>query len=170
MASLIETLIDVLDRENTEYEGLLDLSKEKTSAIVRGQTDKLQEILGLEQGYIDRIDALDDKREENVKDICNVLNLSQKGMKLDLIIEMLSRQPKEQKALEEVHMKLKRTLDQLMRINENNKILLKESMEMLEFEMNLAKNSIVAPQTGNYGKSAYEQTQVAGAGCFDAKQ
>ena len=49
MASLIETLIDVLDKENTEYQGLLKLSEEKTTAIVNGNVERLQEILGLEQ-------------------------------------------------------------------------------------------------------------------------
>ena len=45
MASLIETLIDVLDKENTEYQGLLKLSEEKTTAIVNGNVERLQEIL-----------------------------------------------------------------------------------------------------------------------------
>lgn len=170
MASLIETLIDVLDKENTEYEELLGLSENKTSAIVRGDVTKLQEILIEEQKYIDNISKLDKKREENVKDICNVLNLSEKGMKIDLIIEMLSKRPKEQSALQDVHLKLKRTLDQLMKINENNKVLLKESMDMIEFELNLAKNSVVAPQTGNYSKGAYEEPGTTGGGSFDAKQ
>ncbi len=170
MASLIETLIDVLDKENTEYEGLLSLSENKTSAIVKGDVELLQEILIEEQKYIDNISKLDKKREENVKDICNVLNLSEKGMKIDLIIEMLSKSPKEQRALRDVHFKLKRTLDQLMKINENNKVLLKESMDMIEFELNLAKNSVVAPQTGNYSKGAYEEVNTAGGGSFDAKQ
>ena len=53
------------------------------------------------------------------KDICCVLNLSQKGMRIDMIIEMLSKQPKEQEALRDIHMKLKRILDYLMRINQN---------------------------------------------------
>ena len=34
MASLIETLIDVLDKENTEYQGLLKLSEEKTTLLM----------------------------------------------------------------------------------------------------------------------------------------
>ena len=55
MASLIETLIDVLDKENTEYQGLLKLSEEKTTAIVNGNVERLQEILGLEQRSIDKI-------------------------------------------------------------------------------------------------------------------
>lgn len=170
MASLIETLIDVLEKENTEYEGLLGLSENKTAAIVSGDVEQLQEILVQEQKYISTIDALDAKREENVKDICNVLNLSAKNMKIDMIVEMLEKQPKERDALHEIHLKLKRTLEQLTRINENNKVLLKESMEMIEFELNLAKNSVVAPQTGNYSRGAYEETGMSGIGSFDAKQ
>lgn len=170
MASLIETLIDVLEEENTEYEQLLKLSEVKTAAIVNGDVQKLQEILGQEQYYIDRINNIDARREENVKDICNVLNLSPQGTKIDMIVEMLSKQPKEKSALEEVHLKLKRTINLLMRVNDNNKVLLQESMEMIEFELNLVKNSVVAPQTGNYSKGAYEQAHSYGAGSFDAKQ
>ena len=161
MASLIETLIDVLDKENTEYQGLLKLSEEKTTAIVNGNVERLQEILGLEQRSIDKI----------VGDICNVLNIPRKGIKIENIVDMLSGQPKDAKALTDVHMKLKRTLDQLMKVNENNKMLLQESMDMIEFELNLAKNSKVAPQTGNYSKGAYEQNNsYPTAGGFDAKQ
>lgn len=170
MASLIDTLIDVLDKENTEYEGLLELSESKTSAIVRGNVTELQDMLGREQKYIDSINKLDAVREECVKDICNVLNLSLDGMKIDVIIDMLSKQPKEHDDLEAVHLKLKRTLNTLMRINENNKELLKESMEMIDFELNLARNAMVAPQTGNYSKGAYEQTDMSAVGSFDAKQ
>ena len=82
MASLIETLIDVLDKENTEYQGLLKLSEEKTTAIVNGNVERLQEILGLEQRSIDKINKLDAFRDENVGDICNVLNIHRKGIKI----------------------------------------------------------------------------------------
>ena len=58
-----------------------------------------------------------------------------------------------------------------MKVNDNNKVLLQESMDMIEFELNLAKNSVVAPQTGNYSKGAYEQSNNYGSvGAFDAKQ
>ena len=155
MASLIETLIDVLDKENTEYEGLTELSERKTSAIVGGDVEKLQEILGYEQRFIDNINKLDAKE----------------GMKIEKIVDMLSGQPEEQAALEEVHLRLKRTLSRLTKINENNKMLLQESMDMIEFELNLARNSVVAPQTGNYSKGAYEQQNTFPvAGGFDAKQ
>lgn len=170
MASLVETLIEVLDKEEQEYQGLTKLADAKTAAIVSGDVDKLQEILVKEQKSIDTLNALDARREENVKDICNVLNRPSKGMKITDIIEMLSKQPKEQKALSEVHFRLKRTLDRLMQVNDNNKTLLQESMDMIEFELNLAKNAMMAPQTGNYSKGAYEQPEASTYNAFDAKQ
>lgn len=100
MASLIETLIDVLDKENTEYQGLLKLSEEKTTAIVNGNVERLQEILGLEQRSIDKINKLDAFRDENVGDICNVLNIPRKGIKIENIARICCQDsPKMQKLL-----------------------------------------------------------------------
>lgn len=170
MASLIETLIDVLKQENTEYEKLLELSDQKTAAIVHANIDRLQEILLEEQSLIDTINKLEDQRIENVSDICNVLNLKKKDIKLEDIVEVLKKQPKEHDELEEVNAQMKRTLNQLMKINENNKLLLKESLDMVEFELNLAKNAVLAPQTANYSKGSYDEERIQTVSGFDAKQ
>lgn len=49
MASLMENLIDVLDRESTEYEALLQLSQRKTPIIAGGDLAELQKITDEEQ-------------------------------------------------------------------------------------------------------------------------
>lgn len=159
-----------MNKENDEYKKLLELAKNKTTAIVKGDVESLQEILGKEQKLIDSINKLDEEREANVKDICNVLNLPYGQIKVDQIVQMLEKKRTEHDALQEAHLGLKRTLDQMMKVNENNKMLLKESMDMIDFELNLAKSAVMAPQTSTYGKGAYEQTGAAGAGRFDAKQ
>lgn len=170
MASLIDSLIDILDSENTEYEKMLDISMEKTDAIVNSDIDRLQDILVKEQAQIDVLDKLELQRRNNVGDICKVLNLSPEGIRVNDIIEILRKRPKEHDVLSEVHMKLKKTIDSLVKINENNKSLLKESMDMIEFEMNLAKSIILGPQTNNYDNAAYEQGSASVSGRFDAKQ
>lgn len=170
MASLIDTLIDVLNSQNTEYEKMIDISKEKTEAIVSNDTAKLQDILVREQAHIDVRDKLEKQRQNNVNDICKVLNLSPEGIKVNDIIGILRKRPKEHDALSQVHMKLKKTVDTLIKINENNKVLLKESMDMIEFEMNLAKSLISGPQTNNYDHGLYNQTGASITGRFDAKQ
>lgn len=171
MASLLENLIDTLKKENEEYEQLLDLSQEKTGKIVNADLDGLQEIVGKEQAIVERIMLLEKKREECVDDIGNVLNIPVKELKLDKLIMMLEKQPSDQKKLIEVHDSLRKTLDAMVRSNDNNKALLEESLEMIEFELNLAKSVKMAPETANYGKSAANVDMVPdGAGSFDAKQ
>ncbi|MDO5381212.1 MAG: flagellar protein FlgN [Eubacteriales bacterium] len=170
MASLIDSLIDDLDKENIEYEKLLELSKDKTSAIVKGDVEHLQEVFVKEQKLIDSINDVEKKRIADVADICNVLHLPAEEIKVEQIVGILEKRPKEHDALQEAYLKLKRTIEQLSKINDNNKMLLKESMDMIEFELNLAKNAVMAPQTGTYGKGAYEDQSMAGARGFDAKQ
>ena len=99
MASLIENLIDVLEKENTEYKELLQISKEKTEAIVHNNVEKLQDIVGREQKLIEKLDRLEAAREEHIDDIANVLNVPVEKMKVDLLIRMMEKQPKEQAAL-----------------------------------------------------------------------
>ena len=42
MASLIENLMDTLNRESAEYEALVELSKKKTRVVIRGDVEALK--------------------------------------------------------------------------------------------------------------------------------
>lgn len=171
MASLIENLIDVLGKENIAYKELLDISKEKTGAIIENDTEQLQIIAGKEQKLIGQLDKLEAAREEHIGDIANVLNVPVEDMKLSLLIKLMEKQPSDQAALIKVHDELKGTMDQLVVLNNNNKVLLQESLDMLEFEINLIRNSRMAPATANYDRGAYGVSQTdTGVGTFDAKQ
>jgi ribosomal protein S6 len=171
VASLIDELAEVLDKENTEYEVMLTLSTDKTSAIVKNDIEQLQAILVKEQAQIDRINALEKKREETIKDICRVIKVDPRQLTVKVLIDLLSKKPEEQSKLIQVHTKLKKTLDRMVRANENNKALTRESMEILEFEMNLLKGLKMAPETNNYTKGAYSAGGTdTGVGAFDAKQ
>ena len=65
-----------MDDENRQYTALLDLSNNKTAAIVNGNVEQLQEIFGKEQKLIDVITRLETEREACVTDICKILHLS----------------------------------------------------------------------------------------------
>ena len=170
MASLIDLLIDDLNNEDTGYNKLLDLSNDKTSAIVKGDVDELQKIFLQEQKLIEELETVEQKRQEDVKEICSILRLPYEQIRVEHIVQILEKKPKEHDALEEVYLRLKRTLNQLTTVNDNNKLLLKESMDMIQFELDLARNSVMDPQTSNCGRPAYEEQGITGATGFDAKQ
>lgn len=172
MASLVENLISVLEQENAEYEVLLELSRKKTPVIVQGDIVRLQEITDEEQNIIDRIHNLETKREEHVRDIADVINRDVGELKLENLIRILEKSPNEQRALSEVHDKLRSTLSQMQDINAQNRELLMGALEMVEFDLNLLQSMRRAPETANYNRGAYNAGNIMGTdgGRFDAKQ
>ncbi len=172
MASLMEDLIDTLEQESELYEKLLVLSREKTPIIVSGNIEELTKITDKEQVVVDKISALENKRESVTKDIAEVLNKDIQSLKLTNLIQMLGKQPKEQKKLSEIHDRLKNAVENVRTINEHNQDLITHSLEMVEFDLTMIQSLRQAPETANYGRRGYGTGDVLGSlsGGFDAKQ
>ena len=172
MASLMEELIDTLQRERQLYEQLQTLSASKTPIIVKGDLKELSRITGEEQSIVSKLATLGKKRSTAMKDIANVLNKDADHLKLTDLVQMLDKRPQEQKTLAEERDKLKAVADNVKRINGQNAELLNSSLEMVEFEMNILQTSARAPETANYTKTAGTSGDVIGSnqGSFDAKQ
>lgn len=172
MASLMENLISILETETSEYEILVGLSTKKTPIIIKGDLDALQQITDEEQIVVGRIQRLEKQREEVIGDIANVINKDVTELKLVNLIEMLRDRPEESEKLASVHDKLKDVLGRMVRVNEQNRELLTNAMEMVEFDMNILQSMKAAPETANYTKGAYTSGDIMGvnAGRFDAKQ
>ena len=172
MASLMENLIAVLEQESSEYEGLLELSQKKTPVIVSGNLEQLQKITDDEQELVGRISHLEKKRTEVTADIANVLNRDVNTLKLTNLIDMLAARPVEQAKLARAHDRLQASVRGLQRTNEQNRELLANALEMVEFELNLLQAAKAAPETANYTRGAYNTGDTMGVsgGGFDAKQ
>lgn len=172
MASLMENLMDTLEEEQVLYEELLRLSMKKTPIIIKGDTKALQQITDEEQDVIDKINHLDKKRQEVMKDIANVMNRDVDTLRIIHLIQMLEKRPVEQKRLSSINDRLKETVDKMRRYNEQNKLLIESSLEMVAFDLNLIQSLKSAPETANYNKGALNAGSVMGpeAGSFDAKQ
>jgi len=171
VASLMENLIDVLDKECSEYEVLLALSQRKTPIIVGGNLEELQKITDEEQEIVSRIGNLEKRRVTVTADIANVLNKDVNTLKLAHLVEMLAGRPSEQRSLAENHDRLQRVIGELQRINEHNRELLSNALEMVEFELNMYQAMKAAPETANYNRSAYNAGDIMGVNRgFDTKQ
>ena len=172
MASLVETLVDVLDREGSLYEKLLGLSSRKTTIIIKGDLKALAEITDEEQCIIGDIQAAEKQRQTAMTDIANVLNMDVNSLKLTDLIQVLEKRPADQKKLAVQRDRLVAVADNVRRVNGQNQELLKSSIEMVQFEMNIIQASKRAPQTANYSRAADTTGECLGytSGGFDAKQ
>lgn len=172
MASLMETLIDVLDKESAEYEKLLELTMKKTPVIVSENLDELAKITDEEQIIVSRINHLDNLREEAVNDIANVLNKDVTKLKITDLIKMLAPRPEEQVKLATAFDRLKKHVRAVKRVNEQNRELIESALEMVQFNMNVLQSIKSAPETANYNRGAYSTGDAIGTNymSFDAKQ
>ena len=172
MASLMEDLIDALEKESVEYENLLEMSMRKTSVIVSEDLEELAKITDEEQLIVDRINHIDNIRNEAVNDIANVLNKDVTKLKIANLIEMLASRPEEQRKLAAAFDKLRDVAQHVARVNEQNRELIQSALEMVQFNMNLIHSMKMAPETANYNRGAYNTGDVIGMNrkSFDAKQ
>lgn len=170
MASLMEDFIEILEKENAEYEHLVELSVEKREIIIKSDVPALEDMTGKEQEITSNLKNLENKRQEIVKDMAIVLSKDPEELTITNMIAFLNKQPEEQKKLQSIREKLRETLEEMADINTQNEILLTQAMEMVEFDLTLFKSLRQAPTTANYNKRAYNTGDVLGSGGFDAKQ
>lgn len=172
LASLIEEFVSVMESEDRIYKELIPLAERKTKIIIDNDLQALQDITGQEQMMIEKINALERKREEVIVNIGTVINRKPAELSMKTVIKILEKQPAEQKKLTIIHDSLKSSLKRLDQLNERNKSLIQQSLEMIEFNMNLIQSTRMSPGTNNYNKSASSSwgAQAEQTGMFDAKQ
>ena len=153
MASLMEELLDVLGKEEKQYQELITLATEKTDAVVQGNIEHLTDVTTREQDAASVLLNLSNKRNRVLTDMATVLGQSPEEMTITKMIGYLNKQPKEQEAL-----------------TRQRDALLKQALEMVEFDLTLLRSTRQAPETANYDKNAYNTGDILGSSGFDAKQ
>ncbi len=171
MASLMEELVETLNREEQLYADLIPIQEDKLRAIVANDLAAIGRLSDEEQKLVDEVGVLETKRIRIANDIATVLGKPPGAMKLENMIDALKNQPKEQKILQELHDRLRRTISRLQDLNIRNKELLNQAMEMVEFNMNVIRSTRMSSGSSNYSSNA-AQVDVPDiqAGTFDAKQ
>lgn len=171
MASLTEELIDVLQKEQNIYNELIPITERKAKVIIKNDLKSLQEITECEQRNVEQLNALERRREEVIINMATVLNRDPKTLRLKNMVKLLENRPKEKQQLSEIYDSLSASVKRLADINERNRMLINQSLEMIQFEMNLIQSTRMAPGSSNYNKQASSfEMQAASTGMFDAKQ
>ncbi|SET23136.1 flagellar protein FlgN [[Clostridium] polysaccharolyticum] len=170
MASLIEELIQTLEKEEKVYEELLPVVEKKAQIIIKNDLEELQRVTAAEQDYVDLITSLEHNRNKIISNIGIVMNRKPEELNLKAIVAMLEKQPAEQEKLGRLHDSLIKKLGRLKDLNMQNKILIEQSLEMIEFSMNVIQSDRIAP-VNNYNRAAATQNiPMSQRGMFDAKQ
>lgn len=170
MASIMDEFISILEQENEAYQELAEASTMKTDAIVYSKIDELARITDLEQDIMGKILKLEKKRIQVRKEMSNILKVPEESLTLLSMANMFERRPEDKQKLLDLRERIRLTLVDVARVNQENEALLKQSLEMLQYDMNLIRSTRVAPTTANYDKNAYNTETILPGGGFNVTQ
>ena len=168
MASLVEELVNVLEAEKQIYTTLVGYEERKKDVLIAADVATLEEITTKEQLAGDDLIAYSNKQIQILKDIATVLGRTDGKMTVTRLISLLDTQPKVQEQLTEARDSLLTAANQMKTLSDQNAILIRQAIELNEFDMTLFKSLRQAPETANYDKSAYNAGSLLGGGGFDA--
>lgn len=170
MASLVDEVVDVLIEEERLYQALLECAEKKTQIIVDADIPALEKLTVVEQETSDRLLALGNRQIQLLNDIKTVLSKNEERLTVTNLIAFLSSQPEVQKKLTTARNNLLDVATQVQQKNQQNEMLLKQAIELTEFDITLFKSLRQAPETANYNKNAHNTGTLLGGSGFDAKQ
>ncbi len=125
-------LCDILNKQKKEYEKFLDLMKKKEQLLIKGDTKRLAKVVKDEEQFINKIEMLENERIKAVK-----LCVETKD-KTPTLKDVLSTAPQEElEMLEKSSIALMEILNSVARMNRSNAELIKESLNFINYNMNL---------------------------------
>ena len=166
MAGMINQLIDVMSEQTERYTELLGLAKEKQDVIIQNDIETLQKLTNLENMVISQNNRLEKKRMALVNDISEVLGHGGSEIDLATLLSLLDGQ-EEQAKLKDVGERIRSVLNELKEVNDVNNSLIQNSLDYIEYSLNVIRSSITPNQPGFPAASTKSQENF---GTFDAKK
>lgn len=170
MASLVDEIINVLNEEEKMYHALLSCAERKTQILIDADIPALEKLTAEEQLTSDKLLSLGNKQMRLLNDIKTVLGRKEEQLTVTNLIGYLSSQPQVKEKLTTARNNLLDVATRVQQKNQENEILLKQAIELVEFDITLFKSIRQAPETANYNKNAYNTGTLLGGSDFDAKR
>lgn len=135
----VDNIISILKEEYGYYKDILELSKSKKKIITEGKVGELDKIVKLEQNMILNIGQLEKKREEEVSKLCSILGVKHDKITVSEIAKVIQEEQKNE--LEKVQSEFLEILSELKSVNDLNGQLLEQSLEYIDYSINLIAGS-----------------------------
>jgi len=149
MAGLINSLIENIKEQTGFFNELSALSDEKKQMIIQNDVEGLRGIVKQENAIVPKALKVEKNREQIMKDIATVLNKNFDDLTFSSLAELIQAQP-EHPAFVAAFENFIMALDEMKQKNDENKILIADALEYIDFNMNVIHSSMDAQPAG-YG-------------------
>ena len=149
--TLLANLLKALEYEEMLIGGIVALGKEKTGHLVHNRTLELSALTQREQGMAEQLSQLEKVRIQLNDKLASQLGLSDKNPNMSAVCAKLGES--EAKPLADMQAKLQTAMGELVRLNQLNAELLKQSLDFVNFNIQLlAKPAASIPKYGRGGR------------------
>lgn len=148
MELILEDLVEILEEESKTYSQLLQIARKKKEIIVHGKVNDLEKLVKVEQACIIHVGKLENRREDAINEVCRELGVSAEDITISGLSEKVGKESS--KKLEKNRQEILNTVKELKSENEINSKLIKNSLEYIDFSLNLMAN---LNSDGSYLKS-----------------
>ncbi len=164
MSILSNQLIEIIEKESAIYQEVLELAREKKQIIIDGKIQELEVITKREQVLVGSLIKLENLRSSTVEEIVGELGIRS----IDNVTELVGYLDETtQRHLLNLKSKLSETVDLLSDENSLNNKLIEQSLDMIEFNMNLITG--FNSEGTSYGSDADEKDVKRKTNLFDAR-
>ena len=145
---IISSLIDVLKKEYEYHQKLCDSALSKKKAIIENEIEELTDIINEEKILLNDLDELENERNQVLNNLAQEYDFKENPPQYNLLKEKLPDKYKQD--LKNIRDKLLEVIEELQKINEQNKVLLQEAVKLNNFSFDLMAE-VLEPQTNVYG-------------------
>lgn len=164
MSQLSEQLGRILEREQEIYQEVLELAENKKRIIIDGKLRELEVITRRETEIVGILIKLENLRSQTSEQLAAEKGIKELASVRDLLPLL---DPKDQLYISTLQSQLKGTITALQNVNELNGQLLQQSLELVDFNLNLIAS--IGSVSNGYTAEAAEKDETRRTNLFDAK-
>lgn len=142
----MDNLLNILMDEIELYKNILDVSKNKTTLLKENKVKELENTTKEEERLVAEVIEKEKIRIQEVKNICKRYGKPEQSLKIEELCEFIDNSQEELLNAKKEIMEL---LKELKEVNEINSVLIKSSLEYINFAVNMltdtTKNTIYQP-------------------------
>jgi tetrahydromethanopterin S-methyltransferase subunit G len=152
MKTLIEKLVQIMTRLVDEHRGLLSDSEAHQRALVKGDTANIGSKADAISKRVERIYQIEQQRQKITQDIGHLLGVPEEQVNISFLMQHV--EPQEKLRIEQHSAKLEKVIVELVRVNDQNRNLVEQSMRYLHKTVELVAGSVNQEGYGNGTKPA----------------
>jgi len=146
-------LINILAQQSKIYSFLIDLSKQMQEAIKINKIKEIDSLIKVQMALVMKLSSYEKKRIKVAKEISSEINVDPNDLTITKVKNYLDN--KQYQSLENLEAELDSNITTLAEINNTNKLLINNGLDLIEFSLNLlgGSDSVVYNKQGEVKKN-----------------